>query len=77
MAGAFKSMSRGSASGQNIRRCPRGEGGRKFGFTGKQGLLEKVFSTYRQAIQQAQLLDEPDLNTAIQSVHQNRALFGR
>lgn len=54
-----------------------GEGGSEFGFTGKQGLLAKVFSTYRQAATQALLLEEPDLNTAIQAKKRERALYGR
>lgn len=56
---------------------PQGEGGSEFGFTGKQGLLAKVFSSYRQAAQQVLLLEEPDLNTAIQAKKRDRALYGR
>lgn len=56
---------------------PQGEGGSEFGFTGKQGLLAKVFGTYRQAATQALLLEEPDLNTAIQAKKRERALYGR
>lgn len=56
---------------------PPGEGGAEFGFTGKQGLLAKVFSSYRQAAQQVLLLEEPDLNSAIQAKKRDRALYGR
>ncbi|TWA87130.1 hypothetical protein FBY14_110171 [Azospirillum brasilense] len=62
---------------QEYQGLPRGEGGAEFGFTGKQGVLAKVFTTYKQAAKQVLLQEEPDLMAVIQAKERERALYGR